>query len=263
MQKGIRAVLWGVFLSVLVYSLAQLWDIYNGYRQGVESYDTIAQYAVLEAPESVVETLPKITEEAVMETMPDISDWPQVDFEELSRINSDVVGWIFLEGTNINYPVVRGQDNEYYLDRLFDGTKNDSGCIFMDVGCAGDFSGKHSILYGHHMKDKSMFAVLPSYKDQNFYEGHSEMLLVTPDAYYRIRFFSGYVADTFANAWGLHFNDESFGNWLNEVQSRSCFEAKDFPDLEDQIVTLSTCTYDFASAKFVLHGYVTEHIDKR
>lgn len=263
MRSVIRFVLWVLCLSVLGYSTWQLWDIYRGYRQGEQSYDVLTQYVAFAELEQADENIEEVMDDlAQEETVPDTSDWPQVDFEELAQINPDVVGWIFLEGTNINYPVVQGQDNEYYLDRLFDRTRNDSGCIFMDTGCKKDFSGRNSILYGHHMKDKSMFAILPAYKSQTFYEEHPEMLLVTPDAYYRVRFFSGYVADTFANAWGLHFNDDSFGNWLEELRERSCFLAKDAPGVKDRVITLSTCTYEFSSAKFVLHGYISEEIIK-
>lgn len=263
MRSGIRFVLWVFSLSVLGYSLWQLWGIYRDYRQGEQSYEALTQYVAFAEIEQTGENTDKRMDDlAQEEPIPDVSDWPQVDFEELAQINPDIVGWIFLEGTNINYPVVQGQDNDYYLDRLFDGTRNDSGCVFMDAGCKKDFSGRNSVLYGHHMKDKSMFAILPSYKSQTFYEEHPEMLLVTPDAYYRVRFFSGYVADTFANAWGLHFQDDSFGKWLEELRGRSCFATEDSPGVEDRIITLSTCTYEFTSAKFVLHGYISEQIMK-
>lgn len=196
----------------------------------------------------------------VVTEAPDTSAWPLVEFAQLSKINPDIVGWIYIEGTNINYPVVQGTDNNYYLKHLFDGSYNSSGCIFMDAACASDFSDPHSIIYGHHMKNKSMFSGLMDYKDQAFYDEHSVALLVTPSAYYKIHFFSGYVSDTWGNAWNLNFNEYEYISWLNDIQRKSCFTSDYIPTSEDRIVTLSTCTYEFDTAKFVLHGYVSEII---
>jgi sortase B len=113
------------------------------------------------------------------------------------------------------------------------------------------------------MKNKSMFYGLMNYKDQAFYNEHSVALLVTPDAYYKIRFFSGYVSDTSADAWKLTFAEEEYSNWLRDIQRRSCFATDYAPTVEDKIITLSTCTYEFDDAKFVLHGYLAEIIEKK
>lgn len=105
-----------------------------------------------------------------------------------------------------------------------------------------------------------MFGGLMGYKEQSFYEEHDVALFVTPTAYYKIRFFSGYVAHATENAWNLHFDDDDFTVWLNELQSKSCFESDYAPSCDDRVVTLSTCTYEFDSARFVLHGYISEAI---
>lgn len=270
MKRSIRLLLLLFFIAVLAFSLWQLWGIFSGYQEGKDSYSDLEQYVSFGEsvdPTETSETDTTTSEEPEgMNTesteAPDLSAWPQVDFTQLSQINPDIVGWIFIEGTNINYPVVQGTDNDYYLRHLFDGTYNSSGCIFLDVGCASDFSDKHSIIYGHHMKDKSMFSGLMEYKDQTFYDEHSVALLVTPTAYYKIQFFSGYVSDTWSNAWDLSFNEYEYISWLNEIQRRSCFEADYAPAKEDRVVTLSTCTYEFDTAKFVLHGFISEVIEK-
>lgn len=270
MKKSIRLMLLLFFVAVLAFSLWQLWEIVSGYQEGKNSYSDLEQYVSFGESVDSTETSEKDTttsekpEDMNTESTeePDLSAWPQVDFAQLSQINPDIVGWIFIEGTNINYPVVQGSDNDYYLRHLFDGTYNSSGCIFLDANCVSDFSDKHSIIYGHHMKDKSMFSGLMEYKDQTFYDEHSVALLVTPTAYYKIQFFSGYVSDTWSNAWDLSFDDYEYISWLNEIQRRSSFTTDYAPTKEDRIVTLSTCTYEFDTAKFVLHGYICESIDK-
>jgi len=266
MKKRIQLLLIVLFAVLFLFSAWQVFGILQTYQNSQTSYAALEQYVSFgntEALEARPETADN-AEPVVMEPMelPDISAWPQVDFDELSKINPEIVGWIYIEGTDINYPVVQGPDNDYYLKHLFDGTYNSSGCIFLDYRCATDFSDRHNIIYGHHMNNKTMFGGLMSYKDQTFYDEHSVALLVTPTAYYKIQFFSGYVSDNWGNAWDLVLDDSSYAAWLHEIQAKSCFETEYAPAPEDRIITLSTCTYEFDSAKFVLHGYISEAIDK-
>ena len=266
MKKKVRLLLIVLFAVLFLFSAWQLWGILRNYQESQSSYNALEQYVSFgntEVPEAGSESTDD-AEPVISEPMelPDISAWPQVDFDELAKINPEIVGWIYIEGTDINYPVVQGTDNDYYLKHLFDGTYNSSGCIFLDYRCAADFSDRHSIIYGHHMNNKTMFGGLMSYKDQAFYEEHSTALLVTPTAYYRIQFFSGYVSDNWSNAWDLALDDAGHTAWLSEIQAKSCFETEYAPVPEDRIITLSTCTYEFDSAKFVLHGYINEAIDK-
>lgn len=189
------------------------------------------------------------------------TDWPEVDFARLRSINPDVVAWIYIEGTHINYPVVQAEDNKHYLKRMFDGKRNAAGCIFLDYRCEADFSGLHSILYGHHMKDDSMFADLVLYKDQAFYDEHPVALLITPTRKYKIQLFSSYVANNRDDSWQLSFGQQEFESWLRDKIKRFAFKAASNPDGDESILTLSTCTYDYDGAKYILHGYVAEIIE--
>ena len=185
---------------------------------------------------------------------PDIS-WPNVDFEALSEINPDIVEWIYIEDTQINYPVVQGRDNQYYLKRLFDGKWNSAGCVFLDSHNEPDFSDRHSIIYGHHMKNGTMFSGLTEYKKQEFYEGHPTVLLMTSEQNIRVEIFAGYVASVEDNAWEIAMgSDVEFENWLEEASS--CFKSEVAPAVTDRIVTLSTCSYEFDNARFVLLGVI-------
>lgn len=267
MKKVIRSILILIFLFVFSFSAWQLWKICTGYKAGKESYNKLEQYVSFAEPEdfstNVISPITAPAEDSTAATeLPDISAWPLVDFVQLSEVNPDIVGWIYIEGTDINYPVVQGTDNDYYLKHLFDGTYNSSGCIFLDYRCSADFSDRHCILYGHHMNNKTMFGGLVEYKKQAFYDEHSVALLVTPTAYHKIQFFSGYVSDNWSNAWDLALDDTDHAAWLNEILSKSCFDTDYAPGVKDRIITLSTCTYEFESAKFVLHGYISETIDK-
>lgn len=240
--------------------------IHSTYQKGKSLYDTLNQYLTFPENKSEIgEFVSSVTDPfedgtSTDDVAVDLSGWPEVDFAELSEINPEIVGWIYIEGIDINYPITQGSDNNYYLNRLFDGTYNASGCIFLDYRSSSDFSDCHSIIYGHHMNDKSMFGDLMQYKKQTFYDEHSVARLLTPDAYYKVQFFSGYVSDNWSNAWNLDFDEPEFISWLNDIQSKSCFETFSSPSEKDRIITLSTCTYEYNSAKFLLHGFITETI---
>lgn len=262
MGKWMWRVLILFFAAVFVFSGWQLFTILRAYQEGQNSYASMEQYISFIETENTAPgtapTVPPTEDSSDVTEAPDPSPWPQVAFDQLSKINPDIVAWIYIEGTNINYPVVQGSDNSYYLNRLFDGSYNNSGCIFLDAACASDFSHPHSILYGHHMKDKSMFSALTDYKDQAFYDEHSVAFLITPSACYKIQFFSGYVSDTWGNAWDLNFHEDEYMGWLNDIQQKSYFASDHAPTGADRIITLSTCSYEFDTAKFVLHGYISE-----
>ena len=122
-----------------------------------------------------------------------------VDFEKLLEMNSDVVGWIrFDEPSEINYPVVQGRDNEEYLKRTFEANTNKLGTLFVDVNNPGDFSGRNTFIYGHNMKNGSMFAQLLKYKNDSFYKEHPYFYIYTPDGKVRTYeiFSAGVVKDT-------------------------------------------------------------------
>lgn len=248
MKKFICILLILVLLAVLGYCVWQIVDITDEYQVGEQAYEELEQYIVM--PETVpVETTD--TEEIVeAETAPAQIQWPQVDFDALAQVNGDIVGWLYVPGTVINYPVVQGDDNEYYLKHLFDGKYNSSGCIYLDCGAEGDFTTMNSVLHGHHMKNGSMFAGICKYKDQSYFDEHPTAMLLTPDGNYLVEFFSGYVCEVTADAWDYDF-DES---WLDKRIRSSYFAADVIPTTEDHILTLSTCSYEFTDARFVLHG---------
>lgn len=253
-----------LLICVFGFSAWQFVRLSGEYLQGNESYDSLEQYISvpeqtaepenLDAPEqteaaSQTQTEGQETEPAVEVILP-IS----VDFEALAKINPDIVGWIYIEDTTISYPVVQGEDNEYYLNHLFEGGTNKAGCVFLDANCREDFSGQNNVLYGHHLKNGSMFTGIRKYRDQSYYDAHPKGLLLTPESAYEICFFSGYVASTMESAWKLSFSAEDYDYWLEEIGNKSLFKAIAKPVAEDEILTLSTCSYEFTEARFVLHG---------
>lgn len=243
-RKMIYAILILMFAGIL---LAAGWNIYriqSEYRSGETVYEDLEKYAP-PRPES---NLPSDSSQSG-------ENKTQIDFDALTSINPDTVAWIRCTGTVINYPVVQSEDNSYYLKHLFDGSYNSSGSIFLDSRNAPDFSELHSVIYGHHMKNGTMFSALLNYKKQEFYEKHPVMELITPEQAYTVKIFAGYVASIHDDAWQISFSSaEEYASWIESTIERSCFESGIIPAATDQIVTLSTCSYEFDNARFVLLG---------
>ena len=179
----------------------------------------------------------------------------QVDFEGLRAVNSDIAGWIYCEDTPINYPVVRGEDDEFYLHHSFDGESSNSGAIFIEAQNRPGFADSNTVIYGHHMKDGSMFAVLAKYADQTFYEEHPIMWLLTPEQDYKIIVFSGYTAAAVSDTYTIFEGPgPELDEYLAKALESSDFQADLVPDSEARYVLLSTCAYNFKDARYVLHG---------
>ena len=242
------------FLLIATVSAFQLFGILSEYKQGEDVYDDLTQHVQAPSPTPTAND-PDVS--------PDVNDdnivWPDVDFEALKAINSDVVGWILLEDTQVNYPIVKGPDNEYYLNRLYDGTGNGSGSIFMDYRNSGEFTDRHTIIYGHRMNNGSMFANIANYSNRAFFDAHPYILIISPNGNYKMEVFSAYVAETVDNAWDMSFDgDDMYEKWLADIQSRSYFSRDVELTKDTQIVTLSTCTYEMENARFVVHGVLTK-----
>lgn len=178
-----------------------------------------------------------------------------VDFARLQEDNPQAAGWLFCEGTAIDYPVMQCGDNDFYLHHSYTGAEDQSGAIFVDAQCAPGFADSNSIIYGHSMRDGSMFGGLESWEDQGYYEAHPVMWLLTPEASYKIRLFSGYTTSAYSDTYTIFRGPGSdLSDYLASCLAQSDFRADvELPD-SGRYVVLSTCAYDFDEARYVLHG---------
>lgn len=253
--------------ALILFAVAGVaaWQIYVPVHEdnvSVNTYEDLRQFVRAPAPDPAIQldksSSPELTPPPSIEIESAPPPVPQVDFEPLRAVNPEIVAWLTIEGTNIDYPVAQHSDNDYYLHHLFTGEWNSSGCLFMDCNNQAGLSDRHTIIYGHHMDNGAMFQNLMYYKDQAFYDKHPIAQLITPNGSCTIEFFAGYVADVGSDAWELDFtSDEGFGDWLGEALERSVFESRVIPSAADRVVTLSTCSYEFYNARFVLLGRLT------
>lgn len=232
-NKIIRLIAFGLCLAVFIYSGVSLLGILQEYRQGEELYQTAQQEYTITAP---VEPATEPVEES--EPIPDF----EVDFAQLKQTNPDICGWLWMNDSVINYPVVRGADNERYLDRTYDGTWNSAGSIFMDYRNPVDFSDDNTILYGHNMKNGTMFASLRKFNQADYYQQHKYFYLITEEGMYRYDIVAAFVTDALSNVYSRNFSDiDSKGAWVDMIVRSSGIATEAAVDAHDQFITLSTC----------------------
>ena len=150
-------------LAVFIFSLVKIGGPLLEYRQGEKVYESLEEYVSIGEDGSYRE-----------------GEMP-VDFEALRKVNPDIIGWIVIPGMEISYPIVQGEDNDYYLKHTFDKAENASGCIFVEVENSPDFSDNNTFVYGHNMKNKSMFAKLNRYQEEDTFRKNPEFVIYTPE----------------------------------------------------------------------------------
>ena len=255
--KILLVVLCLVFLCVFGFSAYKIISTINGYKVAEENYNSMSQQFV-----TTTETTPKPSaepgneeeEEEPVEVSP-IS----VDFAALQAQNPEAAGWIYCPNTVINYPIAHTEDNFTYLDHLLSGEMNANGTIFIDCQNAKDFSDKNTLVYGHNMNDGSMFASLRNYRDAAYYPEHPCLYISTPENNYRLDLFAGFVTEPDSYVYARQFDaDEQFLAYVESAKAESTFQSDVEVSIEDRIVVLSTCTYEFDDARYVVIGKLVE-----
>lgn len=179
----------------------------------------------------------------------------KVDFTELIKKNEDTVGWINVNNTNINYPVVQSTDNNYYLTHSYDKKENEAGWVFLDYRNNKDFTSKNNIIYAHSRLDKTMFGSLSKVLKQSWYKDKSNHIIrlstPTEDSLWQI--FSVYVIkeETYyiTTSWP---SDTEYLDFLNTIKERSKYNFNTELNTNDKILTLSTCYSD--TERTVVHA---------
>lgn len=191
----------------------------------------------------------------ISEEQESTSDIPVgVDFEGLLQISEDVVAWLYCPDTEINCVVAQAEDNKFYLRRLLDGTDARCGTLFLDYRNDAGFVDWNSVIYGHNMKNGSMFATLLYYRDQSFYDEHPVMYLYTPSFQYTIELIAGFTTSDDDPLYSIPMTIEEQEAFLKWAQECSTFSSLTEVSDSDRLVTLSTCAYEYDNARFVLIG---------
>ncbi|AQM59854.1 class B sortase [Clostridium baratii] len=180
--------------------------------------------------------------------------------EELVKINEDYKMWIEVPNTNIDYPVVQGKDNDFYLNHDFNKKESSSGAIFIDYKNNIE-KDKNIIIYGHNMRNKSMFQNLMKFKDEAFWKENSKIILTIGGKRYEYKIFSSYISNAKDVDLNINFKSEDeYLKYIDSIKKKSIFHRDIDIKSDDRIITLSTCSYEEDNNRMIIHGILEKII---
>ncbi len=258
--------IWGI---ILVLSLAligvsgvKIFQLSREYREGISAYKGLEQYATVEvskempAKEEVTKEVVEQEDGTVVETVK--SQIPvnmQLNYASLNMINEDFKGWLFYEPLSISYPVVRGDDNDFYTHHTFEKEKNNSGAIFMDFLNKPDYSDYNTIIYGHNMRNGTMFGSLKTLlNDTGILEENPYFYIFTEDQAYMYEIFAVYITRADSATYDLIDSPEDQEEYLSYIEKTATWKSNKKVTGDDKVVTLSTCHGLHSNNRTVVHG---------
>lgn len=228
----------------MVIALVSLGIIGWQYLDAQNKYRDIESVAGLD-----VDTLETVSADTKLEDI-------KIDWAALKLINTDVVGWIIVPGTNINYPLVQSYDNVYYLNHLFDKSTSASGAIFLDEDGSATLDGQNNVIYGHNMLDGSMFANVREYANQGFFDTHRVVFLCTPERNYELSAIAALNVSENAPLRQFSFaSDEAFTTFVRSTLASPTTSVSNLSSViadAKSLYSLVTCEANDASVRFVL-----------
>ena len=241
-------------IAVCLFAGSNLYNIWAEYKAGTDEYSKIQDMAVTEIQPSA-----EVRKEVVLPDAEEDQTWDapiEIDFASLQVVNKDIEGWIYVEAIpTISYPVVQGEDNDYYLHRTFEKQDNFAGTLFLDYKNTEQFESPNTIIYGHNMKNGSMFGRLKEFRERETYDTSPYIWILTPEGDFKYQIFSAYVAEVDSDTYtlikgpGKELVDyaERMQGYSSIICERTAFEST------DKIITLSTCTGD-DSTRYVVQA---------
>ena len=221
-------------------------------------YNFIIVFEEKKESQNIKEQLIEISQVSPLEQTNEEETLNLINFTELKKVNSDIVGWITIDGTQVNYPIVQGKDNSYYLNHSSNKSYNSLGSIFMDYNSNKDFKDFNTFIYGHNTKNGSMFGEIKKYMDVNFYKKHPFFFLYTPSQNYKVEIFSVYVDEATSNSYNQSFiTEDDFRNYLHIILNKSVYKTNVNLDYKkDKIITLYSCSHQRNSKydRYFIHG---------
>lgn len=263
--------LMAIALVVFLFSGYMLYGFYKEYKAGTDEYDNLeSSYTVQQESEQDFDeleddsALQEIGGHEVRSVMyngqeikvPVVSN--PIDFGELEAVNEDIVGWLRISALDISYPVVQGADNDFYLHRTFEKEDNFAGCIFLNADNKADFTDQNTIVYGHNMKNGSMFGKLKDFREEEVFNKSKYFWMFTDDLIYQYRIFSACVVNKTGLTYQTFFVNNEFDEFINAAYAGSEVDTGGVEvTRDDRVMTLSTCTGDDAT-RFVVIGKLAQ-----
>ena len=260
MNKRTRKILILVLSLCFLASLAgSIWSLLQD-RAGIQSQQEAEQTAGIHESEAEPPPQAEILDPSVLDD-PIVGVMARVDLDALQAVNPDVLGWISIPDTIISYPFLQGEDNEYYLRRTWQGEKNNAGCIFLDSEVSPDLSDFNTIIYGHRMRNETMFGPLKYYSDPAYWEDHPTIYVRDESFIRRYEIFSAYETDVTAITFGLGFSQQTHKKaFLDFSKSQSVIDTGVEVGTFDRILTLSTCPARGYDTRWIVQAVLRDEI---
>lgn len=237
-------------LAVMAFALFKIAQIYKDYQESEQTFEKLEEtYVVNPDGSSVAED--------------DWNDDTRIQFDALKKENPDIMAWLRFDNfddVHISYPVLYSGDDSKYLRSDIYGNYHIAGCIFLEGLNNPDFTDYHSIIYGHNMRNTTMFGDLKRYKnDEGFYEKNQFFNVYTADKVYRYQIFSYYDVDEDSDIYTVGYGaDDSWQAMIDKMVASSMKDTGIHPTKDDKVVTLSTCSKAGETKRFVVHGVLVD-----
>ena len=249
-KKKVYLIISIVSFSIVLAALAAIGGLLLAYKRQSDNYEQLAAAARTDAPAAPTTPATAAVEE------------PPINFDYLKGENEDIIGWIVVDGTLIDYPILYDTTyNYYYLNHNYEGTSTGYGSIFVLGENAGDFTDFNTVVYGHNMLDGRMFAQLHRFRDKNFFDSHGQIIVYTPERQLTYQVFAAYRRDNLDIIANTDFSTKALiDEYIESVYAQTDL-AQFNPALEvtssDRIITLSTCIGNPAY-RFVVQGVLVD-----
>lgn len=251
MRKLIKRVVLFVLIAVFLYSGYQLARyVYDGYVSSKLNDRMKQQY---ENAQILQQERDHTEQGELMEEQ--LKQQYRQRFDQLLQINTDIVGWVSIEDTGIDFPVVQSSDNDYYLNHNVEKKSSARGSIFMDYRNTDVNNDIHTVIYGHYMKDGSMFGELSKYKDAAYYHEHDVITFEGIEEPAKYQIFSVYIYSPEDQFFQYQFEDKpQYKGYLDKIIEKSMYDTGVKVTSNEQLLTLVTCTYEVADARLIIHA---------
>lgn len=183
-----------------------------------------------------------------------------VNFAALAKENPEIKAWVRLDGTAVDLPIVQTTENDFYLTHRFDEKKNKLGTPFIDAANTGDFSDKHTVIYGHAVSSGAMFGSFWEYENPNYYKRHPEITLLLPDgSSYPLAVFACSRVDGVRSAIPVSFSSENaFLSFIDELHELSAFTSNVEVGPDDRLVSFCVCLQDDSSRRLLVSCKISD-----
>ncbi len=250
-SRAFRLIVILLCIGVIIYESICLYKENKEYKVADVEYEELADTAVTVPP---------------AEEIPEGATYPPllINYAQLKGINSDFVGWLYFPYFGVNYPVVHETEIDEYLKKTFDGTRNSSGCLFTDVLSSTDFTGMHDIIFGHNMRNGSMFGKfkqLIQTDSVDAIKANPYVYVYTEKAVFKYEIFSYYVTTVGSDAYSVVTSQQEYDSFISFAKNSSIYPTPDTINFDEypSVLTLSTCSGRSGSGKrFVINAAKVE-----